>query len=152
LSRTESNPVPMRELLAHEMNAHGAVEGENLTQSGPEVLISAKQAQALSMAFHELATNAVKHGALSVDDGQIAVSWNTDPSSSKTRLCIRWRETGITIEGEPTRRGLGTEILERFIPQALNGTFQRTIHRDGVECEIEFALDQEFNDGKPAQM
>jgi two-component sensor histidine kinase len=115
------------------------------------VLISAKQAQALSMAFHELATNAVKHGALSVDNGQIAVSWNTVPSGAKNQLCIRWRETGITIEGEPTRRGLGTEILERFIPQVLDGTFQRTIHRDGVECAIEFPLGQEFNDRTQTQ-
>jgi two-component sensor histidine kinase len=67
--------VAIRELLALELSAHGAVEGENLTQRGPELPISARQAQALSMAFHELATNAVKHGALSVDNGRIDVSW-----------------------------------------------------------------------------
>ena len=77
LSRTETSAVAMRELLAQEMSAHGAIEGENLSQHGPELLISAKQAQALSMAFHELATNAVKHGALSVDNGRIDVSWKT---------------------------------------------------------------------------
>ena len=140
LSQTETRAVAIRELLAQEMSAHGAIEGENLTQGGPEVLISAKRAQALSMGFHELATNAVKHGALSVDNGQIDVSWNTDLSSPIHQLCIRWRETGVTIEGEPARRGFGSDVLESYIPQSLNGTFQRIIHRDGVECVIVFPL------------
>ena len=141
LSRTETSAVAMRELLAQEMSAHGAVEGENLSQHGPELLISAKQAQALSMAFHELATNAVKHGALSVDNGRIEVSWRTDVSSAENQLFIRWRETGITIEGEPARRGFGSDILEKSIPHALHGTFERTIHRDGIECVIAFPLE-----------
>ncbi len=80
LSETEKSAVSMRELLAQELMAHGAIEGENLTQHGPELLISAKQAQALSMAFHELATNAVKHGALSADSGHIDISWTTELS------------------------------------------------------------------------
>jgi two-component sensor histidine kinase len=141
LSRTETSAVAMRELLAQEMSAHGAVEGENLSQHGPELLISAKQAQALSMAFHELATNAVKHGALSVDNGRIEVSWSTDVSGAENQLCIRWRETGITIEGEPARRGFGSDILEKSIPHVLHGTFERTIHRDGIECVIAFPLE-----------
>jgi len=150
LSRTETSAVAVRELLAQEMSAHGAIEGENLTQRGPELLISARQAQALSMAFHELATNAVKHGALSVDNGHIDVSWDTDLSSATNQLSIRWRETGVSIEGEPTRRGFGSDILERSIPQILNGTFQRAIHHDGVECGIVFPLEPaDFNDQKP---
>ena len=142
LSRSETSAVAMRELLAQEMSAHGAVEGENPTQQGPELLISAKQAQALSMAFHELATNAVKHGALSVDNGRIDVSWKTDVSSAENQLCIRWRETGITVEGAPTRRGFGSDILERSIPYILHGTVERTIHHDGIECVIAFPLER----------
>ena len=92
------------------MSAHGAVEGENFSQRGPELLISAKQAQALSMAFHELATNAVKHGALSVDDGRIDICWNAKPSSVEKQLYIHWRETGVSInQCEPARRGFGSD-------------------------------------------
>lgn len=138
LSRTETSAVSMRELLAQELPAHGAVEGENLTQRGPELLISARQTQALSMAFHELATNAVKHGALSADNGRIDVSWETD---AKNQLCIRWRETGVTIESQPARRGFGSDILERSIPHLLHGSFERTFHRDGIECVIRLPLE-----------
>ncbi|MBV9976875.1 MAG: GAF domain-containing protein [Hyphomicrobiales bacterium] len=141
LSGTEKSAVAMRELLTQELSAHGAVEGENLTQHGPGLLISGKQAQALSMAFHELATNAVKHGALSVDNGHIDVSWKTELSSTEKQLSIRWRETGVTIEREPARRGFGTDILERSIPHLLRGTFERTFHRDGIECVILLPLE-----------
>ena len=141
LSGTEKSAVAMRELLTQELSAHGAVEGENLTQHGPGLLISGKQAQALSMAFHELATNAVKHGALSVDNGHIDVSWKTEISSTENQLSIRWRETGVTIEREPARRGFGTDILERSIPHLLRGTFERTFHRDGIECVILLPLE-----------
>jgi two-component sensor histidine kinase len=131
----------MHELLALELSAHGAVEGENLTQRGPELLIAAKQAQGLSMAFHELATNAVKHGALSADNGLIDISWETEVSGAKNQLRIRWRETGVTIEREPARRGFGSDILERSIPHLLHGSFERTLHRDGIECLIVLPLE-----------
>ena len=141
LSRTEASAIAVRELLAQELSAHGAVEGENLTQQGPRLLVSAKQAQFLSMAFHELATNAVKHGALSTDSGRIDVSWKTETSSAENQLRIRWRETGVTIEREPTRRGFGSDILERSIPHLLHGSFKRTVHRDGIECLIVLPLE-----------
>ena len=146
LSRTETGAIALRELLAQELSAHGAIEGENLTQQGPELLISVRQAQALFMAFHELATNAVKHGALSVDNGRIELSWNPDISSAPTQLRIQWRETGATTKGEPTRRGFGSDILETYVPQSLHGSFQRTIHRDGIECVIMLPLEPGLND------
>jgi two-component sensor histidine kinase len=123
-----------------ELSAHGAVEGETLTQSGPELLISAKQTQGLSMAFHEHATNAVKHGALSADSGRIDLTWEIETSSDKNQLRIRWRETGVTIEREPARRGFGSDILEKSIPHILQRSFERTLHRDGIECLIVLPL------------
>jgi two-component sensor histidine kinase len=141
LSGTETNEaVPLRQLLAQELVAHGAVDGKNLTQCGPLVLVAAKQAQALSMAFHELTTNAVKHGALSVENGRIVVSWEVDGES---HLCIRWRETGVAVKGEPARRGFGSEILEKAIPHALHGRFERKLHQDGIECLIVFPFEVE---------
>lgn len=142
LRRTEAVAVDIHELLEQEMSAHGAVEGDNWTQLGPELLISEKQAQALSMAFHELATNAVKHGALSAANGRIDVRWQTNISDAENQLRIQWRETGVTIESEPERRGFGSDILERFIPNALHGTFKRVLHREGIECVILFRLEQ----------
>jgi two-component sensor histidine kinase len=115
------------------------------------LLIPAKQTQALSMAFHELATNAVKHGALSVDNGRIDISWEIDVSSAERQLRVRWRETGVTIEREPVRRGFGSDILERAIPNMLHGRFERTLHRDGIECVIVLPLEPGRENERPNQ-
>jgi hypothetical protein len=77
---------------------------------------------------------------------RIDVSWKTDVCSAKNQLCIRWRETGITIESAPARRGSG---LEKSVPYVLRGTFERTIHHDGVECVIAFPLEPDLNDERP---
>jgi two-component sensor histidine kinase len=139
-SRTRAGEVDIRDLLAQELSAHGAIEGENLTQHGPAVPIAAKQAQVLAMAVHELATNAVKHGALSMDAGRIDVCWQTRERDHDKELRLDWRERGVPIAHEPERSGYGSEILRRAIPHLLHGRFDRTFHPDGLECTISFAL------------
>ena len=133
--------IDIREVLSQELSVHGAVEGENLSQRGPEIPIPAKQAQVLSMAIHELATNAVKHGALSVENGRIEISWDAHVHSNGKELRLRWRERGRPIAHEPVRRGFGSEFLEKSVPHMLHGQFKRTFRSDGVECTLSFFLD-----------
>ena len=139
LSQPGRSAASVREVLMGELSAQGAVEDENVTLEGPEILLSSKSAQALSMAFHELATNAVKHGALSVKEGRIDVNWNVERSRERARLL--WREHGLSIDRNPTRRGYGSEILERAVPEMLGGSLSRTFHPDGMECIIMFRID-----------
>ena len=140
LARSEKT-ASIRVILMQELAAHGAVEGENFAQRGPDTVLPSKQAEALSMAFHELATNAVKHGALSMKDGRIDVSWDTDASGQEKQVRIRWREFGVRIEHVPAARGFGSEILEKSIPVTLGGTLERTFHPGGAECVIEFPIE-----------
>lgn len=140
LGRTETKEFNLREILGQELSAQGAIEGENLAQAGPEILLSAQQAQVLSMAFHELSTNAVKHGALSIPDGRIQVSWDKGDAGPKKEVRLRWREFGVQINQNPVRQGYGTEFLEKSIPHMLEGTFRRQVHPDGIECLIVFAV------------
>ena len=141
LEQPEKNKFHLQEILSRELSAQGAEEGDNTTQQGPDVLLSPRQAQVLSMAFHELATNAVKHGALSVERGRIDVSWNRNDEGPKSQVCIRWREFGAELKEHPVREGFGTEFLERSIPHMLEGTFQRKFHSDGIECYISFGTE-----------
>ena len=136
---TESD-IGIRELLCQELQAHGAQESERVVINGSELSLTSKVAQALGMAFHELATNAGKHGALGRKDGSIAVSWSLEPSSDGEELLIRWRETGVTIKHTPPRRGLGSETIEQGLPYMLGGTSAMTFHPDGLECVIRFPL------------
>ena len=82
----------MREILTQELSAQGAVEGNNFVQRGPDITLPAREAELLSMAFHELATNAVKHGALSAKDGRICITWVINRAENGEHVLLRWRE------------------------------------------------------------
>ena len=141
LARTDKKEFNLREILRQELSPQGAIEGENLEQEGPDILLSPRQAQALSMAFHELATNAIKHGALSVPAGRIRISWDRGDCGRQNEVRLRWREFGVEIKQRPVRRGYGTEFLEKSIPHMLDGTFTRQVHPDGIECLLLFGLE-----------
>jgi two-component sensor histidine kinase len=138
LGRHGTTDINIREILRQELAAYGAVEGENVVERGPDIAVPPKQAEALEMAFHELATNAIKYGALSAKGGRINVSWDTHPHGHRKQVHICWRESGAQIEHVPTARGFGSEILEKSIPHMLNGTVERKFHPNGIECVIDF--------------
>jgi two-component sensor histidine kinase len=146
LSQPRRTGATVREILLQEMSAQGAVEGGNFSQHGPDMSVPSKQAQLLSMGFHELATNAVKHGAFSANGGRIAVVWDVElTEEARHVLRIHWRERGVAINRDSLkkgRRGFGSEILERSIPEMLQGSFNRTFHPDGVECVLEFSVEE----------
>jgi two-component sensor histidine kinase len=140
LSQPGKTTATIKEILSQELSAQGGVEGENLSQRGPELFLPSKQAQVLSMAFHELATNAVKHGALSTKAARIEIFWDAERTQHGQHVRICWRERGVTINHDPLKRGFGSEILERSIPEMLKGSFNRTFHADGIECVLEFSI------------
>tara|TARA_R110000822_G_scaffold230728_2_gene362854 strand:+ start:254 stop:1297 length:1044 start_codon:yes stop_codon:yes gene_type:complete len=103
---------------------------------GPPAAVSAKQAQALSMALHELATNAAKYGALSNDDGTVHVTWTLSDKESG-HLALTWREAGGPTVLEPTRKGFGTTMLTRILAQEIKGEIAMDYRTDGLVCTME---------------
>jgi two-component sensor histidine kinase len=115
--------------------AEGQGEADRVSVEGPEVMLAPGAVQALSMAVHELATNATKHGALSALDGRLAVSWRLDPGAEA--LLLEWTERGgPPIEAEPTRRGFGTRVLQATIVDQLGGTAERRWEPEGLALRI----------------
>jgi two-component sensor histidine kinase len=109
---------------------------------GPSVLLPPAAAQPLAMVAHELATNAVKHGALSGLDGQVTVSWRirTADGAGDT-LALRWVESGgPPVAGPPARRGFGTRMLDSLVRRQLGGTLTLRWPASGFVCEIEVLL------------
>ncbi|HZA65762.1 MAG TPA: sensor histidine kinase [Geminicoccaceae bacterium] len=92
------------------------------------------------MTIHELTTNAVKYGALSVDPGHIEVEWDTGQRDAETHLWLRWRERGLELGDTAPQKGFGSRVIEESLPYILGGTSHLTFHPDGVECLIEFPL------------
>ena len=89
--------------------------------SGQAVRLLPAAVQYLGIAFHELATNAAKYGALSTSSGRIEVHWEVTEEDDGRRLTLRWVETGVNVSSARVRAGLGTTMLERMAPQAMGG-------------------------------
>jgi two-component sensor histidine kinase len=133
--------VRLEDTLRQELNAHGAEHGTRVLLSGPEVRLPPKLAQPLGMAFHELATNATKYGALRHSDGRLKVTWRVMPGEQAEDILIVWRESGVPVAVPPARRGFGSETIEKSLPYMLGGESVMQYHSDGIECTIRFPFD-----------
>jgi len=108
-----------------------------LIVSGPDVLLSPKAAEAIGLALHELATNAVKYGALSVPGGQVAVSWTLDNHGAEAGdLRLSWVERGGPIAKPQPRKGFGHAVFERSVAKSLDGTVVIDFAPEGLRWEL----------------
>ncbi len=103
---------------------------------GPNLLLKPELAQAMARALHELATNAVKYGALSRFAGRVRVAWSLQ---GEKQLHLRWTETGGPRVTAPTKEGFGTRAITRMLGQ-LNGEVKFEWREDGMICEITVAI------------
>ena len=129
--------VGLEHLVADALRAHAAHEGEQVSISGPALLLRDKAAEWLSLAIHELAVNAVEHGALSVPDGRIEVTWRTEASEAGEVLRFAWLETNVPMpDASPWRPGFGTELIKRILNQELGTEASLDFGPQGVNCTI----------------
>jgi two-component sensor histidine kinase len=130
----------LNELVRLELLSVGGTERVNFNLDGPPINIPSGAAQVLGMVIHELATNAAKYGALTSEIGKIEVKWSRSSDREDADITLLWRERGVTIWTEPTRRGFGTEVVERSAPYMLGGSASLTMHNDGVEYSLRFPI------------
>ncbi len=107
--------------------------------AGPDVRLRTRIATTMALAIHELATNAVKYGALSNEDGAAAADWEIVNEPEPT-LHFRWRETGGPTVASPTGRGFGSRMLERALPAETGGTARLEYRPAGVTFTLEARL------------
>ncbi len=124
-----SEPVSLRELLVAELEAYGftqfALEGEDATVSG-------RIRNLLQLAVHELATNALKYGALSAPEGRVTVAWRAGDG----RVTIHWQEAGGAPVQQPQKRGYGSIMLRRLV-EAAGGKLTIEFEATGVSAEMD---------------
>ena len=92
------------------------------------------------MVFHELATNAAKHGALSVANGRVAVNWSIGPEEPDRTVSIVWREIGGPTVRVPGQRGFGGTVIATSCRQSLNGTIDLDFRPEGLVCSFTILL------------
>jgi PAS domain S-box-containing protein len=141
LTHAVNNRVEINTLIRNELATQAHHEGQ-YELSGPEVTVSPKAAEVLTLAVHELATNALKYGALASKNGKITVNWRFVQAHGHLRLRLTWSEKRSPMQGwQPaTRRGFGTILIEERVPYELSGEAKVEITPEGAQAWIEFPL------------
>jgi PAS domain S-box-containing protein len=139
LTRENWEGAEMEDVLDRLRNLHGGPGC--FVFSGPPVWLSPSMALSLSMVLHELATNAVKYGALSVPGGKVRIEWTVTPGPDGARLTLTWTECGGPPVTIPTRRGFGSRLIERCVASERSGKARIDFAPEGVVCRIEAGLD-----------
>ncbi len=124
--------APLEALVRAHLDLFGVEERAEI--SGPPVLVDPNTAQNLGFALHELATNATKYGALSTPDAHLRVRWEL---TTDGRLHIHWIESGIARSEPPTRKGFGSLVVTKLVPQALQGTATTEFSAEGFHWHLD---------------
>jgi len=135
----EHGSVEVHRVLADELLHYGASEGERVLLSGPDVELQPRAGQVFALAVHELAVNAVEHGALGTSTGRITITWSISGEAPNPTLTLIWKEQDATLV-EATRQGFGTEVITRTLAYELKADTTITFERDGLRCTICFPL------------
>ncbi|MBC3383433.1 PAS domain S-box protein [Pseudomonas sp. SWRI179] len=127
--------------LAHEvlMPVFGHEPGR-VAIEGAAVDVGTRVALNLTMTLNELAINALKYGAMSVETGTLAVTWQLQAQGDGTLLTLDWQERGGPAVAPPEREGLGSRLMKRCIERDLGGTFELTFASQGVCCRFSFLI------------
>ncbi|MDT0577021.1 CHASE domain-containing protein [Croceicoccus sp. F390] len=133
LTQSEWGATPVRAVLEVEMAPYAMQHGSHLDLAGPDVDLAPNDALSLGLAVHELATNAAKYGALSVNSGKVYVHWDL---VSHDLVRIRWREEGGPPVVQERRRGFGTDLIEKIVAHELRNPVDLVFEPAGVRCTM----------------
>ena len=136
LAQNKMEGAGLRELAASELSLFCDPSSGRLRLDGEQVLLAPKAAQVIGMALHELATNAAKHGALSVPGGSIELGWRVRTKGGASELAMTWRERGGPPVTAPAERGFGLTLLERGLAYELGGVARVGFDAEGVTWEM----------------
>lgn len=142
LTRHKWEGAGLHDLIEAALEPFEVADGraERFQVEGPNIRLIPKATLALGIAFHELATNAVKYGAFSNDVGTIRISWNTEMRPDGERLILTWREKDGPVVVQPTNRGFGSQVIERGLAHELGGKVRFDYLPEGLACTIDLPV------------
>ena len=136
LTKASWTAAPVQDVVVGATVPHCAGP-ERFTVSGPAIEIAARAALAMTLALHELCTNASKYGALSAEGGHVTIDWHVDADAI---FRLRWQERGGPAVTVPTRKGFGSRLLERSLGAQLGGSVSTDYSPEGVTCQFQVPL------------
>ncbi|WP_344855423.1 sensor histidine kinase [Aminobacter aminovorans] len=140
LTRENWEGAGLLDLIKAALEPFGIANGrsQHVVITGSNIRVSPKVTLALGIAFHELATNAVKYGAFSNNVGSVLISWTIKPSPEGGRLVVRWQEKDGPPVMPPSRKGFGSRVLERGLAHELDGAVDLDYRVEGLVCTMDF--------------
>ncbi len=140
-TRAPDAGVDLEEFIREELLSLAVRDEEKASIEGPPVRLRSRMADSIGLAIHELATNALKYGALSGDAGHIDVTWRVEGADGDRRLKLEWHERGVGVAATaPRRRGFGSELIERTLRYELDAHSELQFTPGGIRCIIEVPL------------
>ena len=134
LTQTSWTGAPIGQVVSGALAPHRTGD-RRIHFGGPEIELGPKPALALSLAVHELATNAAKYGALSTS-GKVDIVWSNDEGGSTPGFRFTWTESGGPTVSEPTAKGFGTRLIEKMLASDFAGEAKTFYRPDGIVCEL----------------
>ena len=128
------------QLVRQSLSAYAGNDDGRIAVDGPKVILAPQPSITLLLVIHELMTNAVKYGALSQNDGRVALRWRLEDGEGKTWVRLRWVETGGPPVGPPSHQGFGRTLIEQGAPYELGGSATLDFRKSGLYCELSFPL------------
>jgi two-component sensor histidine kinase len=129
--------MAVREVVAATLAPFLETEGARISFGGPDLLLNQATGGSLALGLHELATNAIKHGALRVPEGRVSFTWTLEHGR---RVEMVWRETGGPATGTPAKSGYGARVIGFITSREQNGAVTMEFPPEGYVCRIGFAL------------
>jgi two-component sensor histidine kinase/PAS domain-containing protein len=130
----------LEDVLKNELDPYQDTMRQRIRLKGPRINLQPSAVLALGLAIHEMATNAVKYGSLSVPDGKVHVMWALTSGGAPPSLLVEWVESGGPTVRKPERQGFGTKLIQRGLAQQLGGEIKLDFAPAGVRCVITFPI------------
>jgi two-component sensor histidine kinase len=148
LTRSRWSDAPLRDIVRETLQPHGQAEAVRL--EGPSVYLSADQSFSIALAIHELATNAIKYGALSVPSGKVSIAWEAGRAGTDDAFAFKWTETGGPVVAMPRRRGFGSRLLNRALAPQFGGSVDISYRPEGLRFTLHTTMKRLRTDSSAA--
>jgi two-component sensor histidine kinase len=132
--------APLHDVIKTALSPYRTGEGR-FTVSGPPMVVKSRQALALSLAIHELATNALKYGALTVETGRVSITWKSEDQPDGPKFVFVWREFGGPPVSQPASVGFGSRLITRVLKDDFRGSVDVSYGSTGLICSLTAPLE-----------
>lgn len=139
LTQSDWSTIGLKALTDQSLVAFASADVDRIVADGPDVALTANKALILTMVLHELGTNAVKYGSLSVDTGRVEVRWHVETADDRSMLRLSWRESGGPKVAPPDHRGFGSRMIASAL-QGNEGSARFDYRPEGLGAELELRL------------